>query len=107
MTEPSELFDSIQRRATNGGRMDSLREADQIVQQGEELYDREIREKVEQGNHGRFVVIDIASGDYEVADEDLAASEKVLKRHPQALLYGVRIGYPAALRIGYRDGAVE
>jgi len=87
--------------------MDSAREADEIVRKGEELYDREIREKVEQGNHGRFVVIDITSGDYEVADEDLAASERVIARHPQALLYGIRIGYPAALRIGFRDGAVE
>ena len=85
--------------------MDSVREVDEIVRKGEELYDREIREKVEQGNHGRFVVIDITSGDYEVADEDLAASQRVLERHPQGLLYGIRIGYPTALRIGFRDGA--
>ncbi len=71
-----------------------------IAREGDEIYDRDIRSKVEAGNIGRFVVIDVLTGDFEVADEDLTASDRLLERKPQALLYGNRIGYRAALQFG-------
>ena len=45
-------------------------------------------------------VVDVESSDYEVADEDLEASERLLERRPEAKLYGLRIGEKAAYRIG-------
>jgi hypothetical protein len=72
-----------------------------VAQLGEEVYERDIRAKVEAGNLGRFVIIDVLTGDFEVDDEDMAASDRLLERRPQALLYGIRIGSPAAYRIGF------
>ncbi|HLJ10667.1 MAG TPA: hypothetical protein VKU82_05740, partial [Planctomycetaceae bacterium] len=47
-----------------------------------------------------FLVMDVLTGEYEFADDDRIASHRVLARHPNALLYGIRIGSPAAYRIG-------
>ncbi len=78
-----------------------------IAREGETIYERDIRSKVEAGNVGRFVVIDVLSGDFEVADEDLTASDRLLERNPQAVLYGLRIGSPAAYRIGFATRPVK
>lgn len=77
-----------------------------IAREGERIYERDIRSKVEADNKGRFVVIDILTGDFELADEDLAASDRLLERRPQALLYGIRIGSPAAIRMGFASKPV-
>ena len=45
-------------------------------------------------------MIDINSGDYEIDEDDLTATNRVLEKRPQAVLYGLRIGYPSAYRLG-------
>jgi hypothetical protein len=73
---------------------------EEIVRRGEEIYEREIRPRVEEGNKGKFLVIDIETGAYEMDEDDLAASDRLLARNPGAELYGLRIGYPAAYHLG-------
>jgi hypothetical protein len=73
---------------------------EEIARRGREVYEREIRREVEPEHRGRFLVLDVESGDYEIADDDLDASERLLERRPDALLYGLRIGEGAAYRIG-------
>lgn len=73
---------------------------EEVVQIGEELYDRDIRKGVEPGNEGRFVVVDVLTGGYEIADTVLAASDLARAKNPDAVLYVVRIGSPAVYRIG-------
>ena len=73
---------------------------EEIARRGREVYEREIRGKVEPEHRGRFLVLDVGSADYEIADEDLDASERLLKRRPDALLYGLRVGESAAYKIG-------
>lgn len=72
----------------------------QVARIGEELYARQLRAKVEQDNKGKFPVMDILTGDYEIDEEDVMASDRLLERHPDGVLYGLRIGYPAAYSIG-------
>ncbi len=74
----------------------------EIAARGQALYDTTIRPQVETGNKGRFVILDIDSGEYEIDDEDLFASDRLLARKPDAILYGVRVGYAAAYRLGGR-----
>ncbi len=73
---------------------------EEVARRGRDLYERRIRAEVEHG--GRFVVLDIATGDYEVAD-DLEASDRMVERNPGAIFYGTRIGERAAYRIGTSD----
>lgn len=77
---------------------------EEIARRGRELYEKEIRRLVEPEHAGRFVVVDVTSGDYEVADEDLDASERLLGRRPDAMLYGqpVGTGSSTSARIGGR-----
>jgi len=60
----------------------------------------DIRPKVEPAHAGEFVIVDVLTGDYEVARDDLTASHRMLARNPGAVMYGIRIGSPAAYRIG-------
>ena len=73
---------------------------EEIAQRGRELYEHELRHEVEPEYSGQFLVLDVQSGDYEIANEDLDASERLLERRPDAMLYGLRIGERAAYRIG-------
>jgi hypothetical protein len=49
---------------------------DDLARRAKDLYERRIRERVEAeaDNEGRFVAVDVESGDYEVADDALMAS---------------------------------
>jgi hypothetical protein len=69
---------------------------EEIADRGRELYENQIRANVEDGNIGKFLVLDIETGDYEIDDEDPVATNRLLVRRPGAITYGVRIGYPAA-----------
>jgi hypothetical protein len=75
---------------------------EEVARRGREIYEREIRATVETEHAGRFLVMDVRSGDYEIADEDLEASERLLARRPDALLYGQPAGEPGrpSARIG-------
>ena len=72
----------------------------EVVSRGEAIYAQNIRHQVEPSLRGKFLVLDIESGDFEVDEEDLQASKRLLARRPDAVVYGLRIGYPAAFRIG-------
>lgn len=74
---------------------------EEIARRGQELYEQHLRATVEAGNEGKFLVLDLNTGAYEI-DDDLTASERLLTRHPDAEIYGVRIGYPTAYRLGGR-----
>ncbi len=73
-----------------------------IAMRGEELYQQEIRNEVETANKGKYLVVDIDTGDYAIADEDLVATDRLLSKRPNATVYGLRIGFPAAYRIGFK-----
>jgi hypothetical protein len=79
----------------------------EVEAKGEELYERTIRRLVEQGNRGKFLVIDIESGEYEIDADDLQATKRALAKRPHAVLYGLRIGYPTAYTLGGHIAAGE
>lgn len=72
------------------------------ARRGAELYERQVRSQVEAGNHGKIVAIDIDSGDYEVAEEAIAACDRLLERHPDAQIWCVRVGFPGLHQFGPR-----
>ena len=74
---------------------------EEIVQRGEELYAQQICSKVEtEENIGKIVSIDIETGEYAVDADPIAAGLRVQAKHPDAAIYGKRIGYNAAFAIG-------
>jgi hypothetical protein len=77
----------------------------EIVARGKALYDQQIRERVEGENKGRFLVINVETGEFVLDDDALTASDRAAERYPGAALYSVRVGYPAVGRIGGRGVA--
>jgi hypothetical protein len=72
---------------------------DQIVQRGQELYDRQIRAQVEPEHNGKLLVINVETGEYEMDADAVAAAKRAKARFPDAPLFTVRIGYPTAYRL--------
>lgn len=70
------------------------------AERGQALYDTQIRAQVEEKHRGKFLILDVNTGDYEIDAEDIVASERLLARRPEAVLFGVRVGYRAAYRLG-------
>jgi hypothetical protein len=74
----------------------------EIGRRGQEIYDQRIRPQVEADNKGRYLVIDIETGDYDLGDDVLELSHRLHAKRPDAALYAMRIGYPATVRMGGR-----
>ena len=73
----------------------------EIDRRGQEMYERYIRGKVETAqNIGKQIVIDVETGDYEIDRDGLAASRRLLVKHPDAALFGACIGYDAVYTLG-------
>lgn len=72
----------------------------EVAERGEALFEREIRDKIGPGHDGDFVVMDIETGEYEIAPDDLTATKRLMNRCPDAVIYGMRIGHSAAYRLG-------
>ncbi len=67
-----------------------------LASRGQAIYEEQIRHLVDPQQNGKFVVIDVYSGDYEVHERDADASRKLLKRRPDDMTWAVRVGYPTA-----------
>ena len=68
---------------------------------GKAMYEK-MRPELETTQLGRVVVIDVNSGDYEIADDDLTATLRLFERRPNALTWGELVGYPAVYRASWR-----
>lgn len=75
-------------------------DAAQIDSQGAALYAAWCTAETESRERGRYIVFDVRSRDYEIADSDLEATDRLAERHPEGLFWGTRIGYPAAYHLG-------
>ena len=73
---------------------------EEFARRGNEVYESQVRPQVEQGNHGRIVAIDIETGAFELADDTITASDRLLERFPDAQVWRVRIGHKGVHRFG-------
>ena len=74
---------------------------EEITRRGKELYEKRIGPLVEtKDNIGKIVSIDIETGDYEIGEDLISTGDRMFARHPDAALYGARIGYNAVYAVG-------
>jgi hypothetical protein len=71
-----------------------------IARIAEEIYRRDIRPKVMPQHKGKFLALDIESGDYAIEEEDWRAGEAIRARRPEGIFFFFRIGYTSAYAIG-------
>ena len=72
----------------------------EVCDRGEKIYDERIKSLVEPQEIGKFIVIDIESGDYEISEDMLEASDRLQKRRPDSVQFGAMVGYESAYLIG-------
>ena len=81
----------------------SFQWAEEIGRKGEALYQEKIKPVVDPLHYGKFVVIDVETGDYEIGKRMTDASKILRERRPESITYGVRVGFLAAYRMGGRN----
>lgn len=74
--------------------------SDEIAQRGQALFERDIRPAVAATERGKFLVLDVESGAYEIDRDELIALERMRSRRPEGALYVLRIGHPTAYHLG-------
>jgi len=80
---------------------------EEFARRGDEIYERELRTLQETENEGKFVAIDIESGTYEVDENELAASDRLRARVPNAQIWLRRIGSRYAHRFGFHPASTR
>lgn len=76
--------------------------ADKHARRGKEIYEQSIRPQIE-NQIGKIVAIDVDTGEFELGENTLDASEKLLSRLPDAQIWCLRIGHVAVHRFGARN----
>jgi hypothetical protein len=66
------------------------------------FYDRDIKPHVSQGDDGKFVVIDIETGDYEMDRDELVAHDRLVLRRPDPQVWFRRVGSLYARHFRFR-----
>jgi hypothetical protein len=57
---------------------------------GQDIYDAQIRHLIAPEDDGKFVLVDVISGDYEVAERSAEARAKLRLRRPGAVIHTMR-----------------
>jgi hypothetical protein len=73
---------------------------EEFARRGNEIYESQVRSQVEEGNHGKIVAIDIETGAFELANDTITASDRLLERCPDAQIWRIRIGHRGVHRFG-------
>lgn len=74
---------------------------EEVARRARELYEGSIRQQVErEENIGKMVVIDVETGEYQVDRTGLKSAHYLREKHPNARLFGIRIGYNVAASLG-------
>ena len=79
---------------------------DEFARRGQAIYEKRVRPQVEEGNTGRVVAIDVETGEFEVADDPIAAADRLFARCADAQPWLVRIGHRALHRFGVAHAVV-
>ena len=73
---------------------------EEFARRGDAIYDRDVDPRVGPEDEGKYVVIDIETGAYEIDRDELAASDRLLVRRSDAQMWTRRVGSRYARRIG-------
>ena len=75
------------------------RSLEEIARLGAEAFDRHVRPSLRPEDDGKFVAVDIETGDYELDADDYAVVTRLRSRRPSAEVWLGRVGQPAAYQM--------
>lgn len=77
------------------------RSPEELARLGAEVFDRRVRPALRPEDDGKFVAIDVRTGEYEIDPDDYTAVTRLRARVPAAEVWLARAGSPTTCRIGY------
>ena len=75
---------------------------EEVARRGDEIYEREVLPLLSPADEGKYALIDIETADYEIDQDEVAASDRLLARHPDAQVWMRQVGSRYARRFGPR-----
>ncbi len=78
----------------------SRRSLDELARLAQDLFDRQVRPALRPEDDGKFIAIDVDSGDYVLDEDDYTAIVNLKSRKPAADIWLMRAGFPTTCRIG-------
>ena len=73
----------------------------EAIRRGKEIYKRDILPKAKDDHFGKYAAIDVATGDWEIADTTMEAADRLRKRRPDATDVTLeRVGYRTLVSFG-------
>jgi hypothetical protein len=76
---------------------------EEFAKRGDAIYEKDILPKLVARDVGKFLAIDIETGDYEIAADEMRAGDKLRARLPEAQIWIVQIGYASPRSFGGRQ----
>ncbi len=75
------------------------RSLDELARLGKAIFEQQVRPVLRQADDGKFIDIDVDTGDYELDEDDHAAVARLRSRKPMADVWLMRAGYRTTYRI--------
>ena len=72
----------------------------ELADLGADIFDRQIRSSLRPEDDGKFVAIDVTTGEYEIDEDDYTAVMRLRSRQSEADIWLMRAGSPAAYKMG-------
>jgi hypothetical protein len=76
-----------------------LHTPEELGRLGAEAFDRHVRPTLRPEDDGKFVAIDVVTGDHEIDADDYAAVTRLRARQPSAEVWLSRVGQPTAYKL--------
>ena len=80
---------------------------EEFARRGDAIYEKEIRPLLKKRDVGKFLAIDIETGEYAISPDELKACHKLRARIPDAQIWMVRVGYATTRSFGGRQSRQE
>ena len=79
-----------------------LSNVDPVTEAGEQIYRERYKAQYEASHFGKYLAIDVVTGEATLADEAVDAMERAHQSNPDHMLYLLKIGYRGIGRAGWR-----
>ena len=73
---------------------------EEVGRRGREIYEARLRAQVEPAETGKYMVINVESGEYVIDPDETQASRRALTLFPNSPRYALRVGTPSTHRLG-------
>src|SRR4051794_10540488 len=60
---------------------------EELARRGREIYERDVKPRLEKADEGKFVLIDIESGDWEMDSDEMGAPDRLYARRPDGQMW--------------------